>query len=151
MPFLRGFGHVQAPVLFFMRPCHLWWRDRQISLLSLLGRVFMRLDWHGGSLCCQYSTGVAQSSHSPFESLRANDDELKSGYSVHPERGSEIRRRSMTSIWPTAHLSVTGNLVMTAEMNEERKNRMDYWWIIAVIVAWVVLQAYILPKFGIST
>ena len=40
---------------------------------------------------------------------------------------------------------------MTAEMNEERKNRMDYWWIIAVIVAWVVLQAYILPKFGIST
>ena len=40
---------------------------------------------------------------------------------------------------------------MNAEMNEERKHRMDYWWIIAVIVAWVVLQAYILPKFGIST
>jgi hypothetical protein len=40
---------------------------------------------------------------------------------------------------------------MTAEVNEERNNRMDYWWIIAVIVAWVVLQAYILPKFGIST
>jgi len=37
------------------------------------------------------------------------------------------------------------------EENEERKKRMDYWWIIAVIVAWVVLQAYILPKFGIST
>ena len=40
---------------------------------------------------------------------------------------------------------------MNAEMNEERKSRMDYWWIIAVIVAWVVLQTYILPKFGIST
>jgi hypothetical protein len=29
--------------------------------------------------------------------------------------------------------------------------KMDYWWIVAVIVAWVVLQAYILPKLGIST
>jgi len=40
---------------------------------------------------------------------------------------------------------------MSAAMNEERKRKMDYWWIIVVIVAWVVLQAYILPKFGIST
>jgi hypothetical protein len=47
--------------------------------------------------------------------------------------------------------SPTGILDMNAETNEERKNGMDYWWIIAVIVAWVVLQAYILPKFGIST
>jgi hypothetical protein len=47
--------------------------------------------------------------------------------------------------------SPIGKPDVNAEMNEERKNRMDYWWIIAVIVAWVVLQAYILPKFGIST
>jgi hypothetical protein len=41
--------------------------------------------------------------------------------------------------------------MINAKMTEERKKRMDYWWIVAVIVAWVVLQAYILPKFGIST
>ena len=53
-----------------------------------------------------------------------------------PETGERIKVRGV---------------VMNIEMNEERKRGMDYWWIIVVIVAWVVLQAYILPKFGIST
>jgi hypothetical protein len=38
-----------------------------------------------------------------------------------------------------------------SEEAKERKVKMDYWWVIAVVAAWIVLQAYILPKLGIST
>ncbi len=34
---------------------------------------------------------------------------------------------------------------------DERSNRMGLWVLLIIIVGWVVLQAYILPKFGIST
>lgn len=30
-------------------------------------------------------------------------------------------------------------------------NAMGIGWLLLVIVVWIVLQAYILPKFGIST
>lgn len=32
-----------------------------------------------------------------------------------------------------------------------KEKRMNIWALILVIVAWVVLQAFILPKLGIST
>jgi len=30
-------------------------------------------------------------------------------------------------------------------------NSMGIWWLILIVVGWVVLQVYVLPKFGIST
>ena len=36
-------------------------------------------------------------------------------------------------------------------MSEERIGQMDFLWIIGIVVIWIILQAYILPKFGIST
>ena len=33
----------------------------------------------------------------------------------------------------------------------KKDGRMSIWIFILIIVGWVVLQAYILPKFGIST
>jgi hypothetical protein len=33
----------------------------------------------------------------------------------------------------------------------ERSNRMGLWVLLMIIVGWIVLQAYVLPKFGIST
>jgi hypothetical protein len=35
--------------------------------------------------------------------------------------------------------------------NEERSNRMSLWVLLLIIVGWILLQAYVLPKFGIST
>ena len=32
-----------------------------------------------------------------------------------------------------------------------KDNRMGILWLVLIIVGWIVLQAYILPKFGIST
>jgi hypothetical protein len=38
------------------------------------------------------------------------------------------------------------------EENQDTKgNKMNIWWLIGIIVIWVALQAYILPKLGIST
>jgi len=39
------------------------------------------------------------------------------------------------------------------EQNETQKKGggMSIWVFVLIIVGWVVLQAYILPKFGIST
>jgi len=39
---------------------------------------------------------------------------------------------------------------MEAEQKEKEK-RMSGWWILVIIAIWFLLQAYILPKFGIST
>ena len=33
----------------------------------------------------------------------------------------------------------------------EKVERMNMWILILIVVGWVVLQAFILPKFGIST
>ena len=40
---------------------------------------------------------------------------------------------------------------MNSQMSKERKGKMEFLWIIGIVVAWIVLQTYILPKFGIST
>ncbi|MFH1082942.1 MAG: hypothetical protein ABIE47_14355 [Pseudomonadota bacterium] len=40
---------------------------------------------------------------------------------------------------------------MEQSETQKRGGDMSIWVIILVIVGWVVLQAYILPKFGIST
>ena len=34
---------------------------------------------------------------------------------------------------------------------KEKGNHMSIWVLLLIVVGWVVLQAYILPKFGIST
>ena len=87
-----------------MRSCLLWWKLKQVHLLSsLLRRVFLRLSRHGSLPCFLY-------------------------FLPNRKTGCEYD-----------------------EMIQERKRKMDYWWIIAVVVVWVVLQAYIFPKFGIST
>jgi len=35
--------------------------------------------------------------------------------------------------------------------HQERGGGMSIWVILLIIAGWVILQAYILPKFGIST
>ena len=37
------------------------------------------------------------------------------------------------------------------EAQKEKKNEMSILWFLVIIVVWVLLQAYILPKLGIST
>jgi hypothetical protein len=37
------------------------------------------------------------------------------------------------------------------EQTEERSQRMSLWILLLIIVGWILLQAYVLPKFGIST
>jgi hypothetical protein len=37
------------------------------------------------------------------------------------------------------------------ETQHKKGKKMDIWWFIGIIVLWVALQAYILPKLGIST
>jgi len=39
---------------------------------------------------------------------------------------------------------------MEGELKEKEK-RMSGWWILVIVAIWFLLQAYILPKFGIST
>jgi len=34
---------------------------------------------------------------------------------------------------------------------EKGKSQMGIGWLLLFIVAWIVLQAYVLPKFGVST
>ncbi len=42
--------------------------------------------------------------------------------------------------------------LLKKDMEEEkRSNRMSLWILLLIIVGWVLLQAYVLPKFGIST
>jgi len=39
-------------------------------------------------------------------------------------------------------------------MDKKRKEKrigMDYLWLLLILAVWVVLQAFVLPKFGIST
>ncbi|MDY6880176.1 MAG: hypothetical protein SV686_08025 [Thermodesulfobacteriota bacterium] len=36
-------------------------------------------------------------------------------------------------------------------LNKGRDQMSGVWVIILIVLAWIVLQAYILPKFGIST
>jgi len=38
-----------------------------------------------------------------------------------------------------------------AVKTEKKGNRMSIWVFVLIIAAWFLLQAYILPKFGIST
>ncbi len=40
---------------------------------------------------------------------------------------------------------------METSKPQKKGNDMSIWIILLVIVGWVLLQAYILPKFGIST
>jgi len=37
------------------------------------------------------------------------------------------------------------------EKQKETKKQMSIWWFILIIAIWVLLQAYVLPKLGIST
>ncbi len=40
---------------------------------------------------------------------------------------------------------------MEASTPKKEGNNMSIWIILAVIAVWVLLQAYVLPKMGIST
>jgi len=79
-----------------------------------------------------------------------------------------LYRRIFLRVSPTQPLAVTASLMICvpwggSEGNIEgefqsrtgaRKgsvNPMGILWLILIIVGWVVLQAYVLPKFGIST
>jgi len=46
-----------------------------------------------------------------------------------------------------------GDTLGTLDQNQSQPkgSGMSIWVILLIIVGWVVLQAYILPKFGIST
>jgi hypothetical protein len=37
------------------------------------------------------------------------------------------------------------------EQTDERSQRMSLWILLLIIAGWILLQVYILPKFGIST
>jgi hypothetical protein len=39
---------------------------------------------------------------------------------------------------------------MEGQVKERRKD-MGIWFFVVIIAIWVLLQAYVLPKFGIST
>ena len=34
---------------------------------------------------------------------------------------------------------------------QRRETSMGFWWILAVVAAWLTLQLWILPKLGVST
>ena len=66
---------------------------------------------------------------------------------------SDLRSRELWAlsgqwglIWSGQHKSFS----MEGEQ-KEKERRMSGWWILAIIAIWLLLQAYILPKFGIST
>jgi hypothetical protein len=45
-----------------------------------------------------------------------------------------------------------GSRVVPEKKREREKDkRMSLWILLLIVGAWIVLQAYILPKFGIST
>jgi hypothetical protein len=47
--------------------------------------------------------------------------------------------------------SPQGNNIMETSNTQKKGKDMSIWIILGVIAAWVLLQAYILPKMGIST
>jgi hypothetical protein len=36
-------------------------------------------------------------------------------------------------------------------MGKDKRKQMSMWWFILILGIWILLQAYILPKLGIST
>jgi hypothetical protein len=41
---------------------------------------------------------------------------------------------------------------MKSEIIEKKRGKkMDGWWLILIIAIWFVLQAFVLPKLGVST
>ena len=64
----------------------------------------------------------------------------------------DLRSREL---WPSSGSEVWSygdnkSFFMEGEQKEKEK-RMSGWWILVIIAIWFLLQAYILPKFGIST
>jgi hypothetical protein len=64
-------------------------------------------------------------------------------------RRSRVLRRAINLT--DCHMKAPKRSVTCYVGEVTRRRKMDYWWIIAVIVVWIVLQAYLLPKLGIST
>ena len=61
------------------------------------------------------------------------------------ERAAVHLLRHINCVYPTLLLEEAIRIV------QNRAGKMDYLVFAAIIVAWIVLQAWILPKFGVQT
>jgi hypothetical protein len=89
-------------------------------------------------LCPRFRVAQAAQGHRPALLLQAD----------FPEPG-DLHSRVLWLIY--FYCGVLGKACFMEGIGKKKRKQMSMWWFILILGIWILLQAYILPKLGIST